>query len=257
MRPILFEIGGLSIYSYGFFVALGFAAATLWMIYQSRRKGKADDFELVILDCVLIGLIIGIIGARLFFVFLYEPAYYLANPLQILYIKEGGLAFYGGLFSGLLAIVIFLLIKHIPVLSFLDFVAPATALGYAIARFGCFMNGCCYGKATTVAWGVVLPAVDGLTRHPTQIYSVLAGLSIFFILVWKSKKGIRFPGQVFCLFLILYGLSRSVIELFRENTELTGGPSEASLVALLLAVISGLLYYMLSRREKNIPPGLK
>jgi len=83
---------------------------------------------------------------------------------------------------------------------------------------------------------------------------MLAGLLIFILLVWKSQKGIRFPGQIFSLFIIFYGLFRSVIELFRENTELTGGPSEASLVALLLAVMGGVLYYVLSRRVKGIPP---
>ena len=251
MRPILFEIGNLSIYSYGFFVALGIAVATLWMIYHSKRWNKTPD---LVLDCVLIAVISGVIGARLFYVFLYEADYYLAHPLEILFIQQGGLAFYGGLLSGLLAIVIYLLIRRIAVLPFFVFFAPATALGYVIARFGCFMNGCCYGKETTVPWGVVFPAVDGLTRHPTQIYSMLAGLLIFILLVWKSQKGIRFPGQIFSLFIIFYGLFRSVIELFRENTELTGGPSEASLVALLLAVMGGVLYYVLSRRVKGIPP---
>mgnify|MGYP000952177874 CR=1 FL=1 len=254
MRPILFEIGNLSIYSYGFFVALGIAVATLWMIYQSKKWNKTPD---IVLDCVLIAVISGVIGARLFYVFLYEADYYLDHPLEILFIQQGGLAFYGGLLTGLLAVVLYLLIRRIPVLSFLDFAAPATALGYVIARFGCFMNGCCYGMATTLPWGVVFPAVDGLTRHPTQIYSMLAGLLIFIILVWKSQKGIRFPGQLFSLFLILYGLFRSVIELFRENTELAGGPSEASLVALLLSVMGGVLYgffYFLSKRVKGIPP---
>lgn len=254
MRPILFEIGNLSIYSYGFFVALGIAVATLWMVYQSKKWDISPD---LVLDCVLIAVISGVIGARLFYVFLYQADYYLAHPLEILFIQQGGLAFYGGLLAGLLAVVIYLLIRRVPIFSFLDFAAPATALGYAIARFGCFMNGCCYGKATTVPWGVVFPAVDGLTRHPTQIYSMLAGLLIFIILVWKSQKGIRFHGQLFSLFIIFYGLFRSVIELFRENTELTGGPSEASLVALLLAVMGGVLYcflYFLSRRVKGDPP---
>ncbi|HHY40957.1 MAG TPA: prolipoprotein diacylglyceryl transferase, partial [Syntrophaceticus sp.] len=75
MRPVLFEIGNLSIYSYGFFVALGIAVATLWMIYQSKKWGKSPD---IVLDCVLIAVISGVIGARLFYVFLYEADYYLA-----------------------------------------------------------------------------------------------------------------------------------------------------------------------------------
>ncbi len=247
MRPILFQFGNLRIFSYGLFMALGILAATIWMVQQVKKEGKSPEF---VFDSVLIGVIAGIIGARLFFVFLYEPSYYLSNPLQILNIQEGGLAFYGGFVFGLAAILIYLYRAQIPVFSFLDFAAPATALGYAIARFGCFMNGCCYGKTTTVMWGVVFPVIDGLKRHPTQLYSVGAGLLIFIFLVWVTRRGVHFQGQAFCLFLILYGMSRSVIELFRENTQLSGGAIEASLAALGLAVIGGLLYLFLFKRKR-------
>jgi phosphatidylglycerol:prolipoprotein diacylglycerol transferase len=247
MRPILLQIGMLRVFSYGFFVALGIVAATLWMVRQVRKEGKSPEF---VLDIVLLAAVFGIIGARLFFVFLYEPEYYLAHPLRIFYLPEGGLAFYGALIFGLAAILIYLFRKGIPVLSFLDLVAPATALGYAVARVGCFMNGCCYGKPTTVAWGVVFPVIDGLQRHPTQLYASAASLLIFFILVLMFRKGTRFSGQIFCISLILYGLCRSVVELFRENTELQGGASTASLTALLLSVVGGLFYLYLSRRSK-------
>lgn len=247
MQPILFRIGNLKFFSYGLFMALGILAATIWMVQQVKKEGKSPEF---VLDSVLIGVISGIIGARLFFVFLYEPSYYLANPLRILYIQEGGLAFYGGFIFGLAAILIYLHRARIPVFTFLDLAAPATALGYAIARFGCFLNGCCYGKATTAPWGVVFPVIDGLKRHPTQLYSVLVGFLIFIFLVWIIRRGVRFQGQVFCLFLIFYGISRSVIELFRENTQLSGGAIEASLAAFVLAVVGGLLYLYLSRRKR-------
>lgn len=249
MQPVLFRIGSLNLYSYGLFMALGVIAATVWMVQQVKKEGKSPEF---VLDVVLIGVIFGIIGARLFFVFLYQPGYYLENPLRILYIQEGGLAFYGGLVLGLVAVVIYLYRAHIPVLSFLDLAAPATALGYSIARFGCFLNGCCYGKATTVPWGVVFPVVDGLKRHPTQLYSMLAGFLIFIFLVWVTRRGVRFQGQSFSLFLILYGVSRSVIELFRENTQLSGGAIQASLVALGLAAAGGLLYLYLFTRRKAL-----
>lgn len=246
MQQVLFHIGELRVFSYGFFIALGILVATLWMLRQAKKEGMSQE---VVLDCVLIAVIAGIVGARLFYVFLYEPGYYLANPLRILYLPGGGLAFYGGLILGLVAILIYLYRVHIPVLTFLDFIAPATALGYAIARFGCFLNGCCYGKATTVSWGVVFPLIDGLTRHPTQIYSMIAGFLIFIFLGWIKHRGVRFRGQVFCLFIILYGASRSVIELFRENTDLSGGSMEASLAALVIAVAGGILYLFLAKRK--------
>jgi phosphatidylglycerol:prolipoprotein diacylglycerol transferase len=247
MKPVLFQFGNLRIFSYGLFMALGILAATIWMVQQVKKEGKSPEF---VFDSVLIGVLSGIIGARLFFVFLYDPGYYLSNPLQILNLQQGGLAFYGGFVFGLATILIYLYRAHIPVLSFLDLAAPATALGYAIARFGRFMNGCCYGKPTTVAWGVVFPVIDGLKRHPTQLYSVIAGFLIFILLVWITRRGVCFRGQAFCLFLIFYGISRSVIELFRENTQLSGGAIEASLAALGLAVVGGLLYYYLFTRKR-------
>ncbi len=248
MKPILYELGSITIYSYGLFMALGILAATIWLVQKVKKEGKSTEF---IFDCVLIGVVLGILGARLFFVFLYERSYYLANPLQILNLQQGGLAFYGGFVLGLVGILFYLYRKGISVTYFLDLAAPATALGYAIARLGCFMRGCCYGKPTTVTWGVVFPIVDGLKRHPTQLYSVLAGLIIFIILVWIMKRGARFPGQIFSLFLIFYGISRAVIEFYRENVQLSGGPIEAVLAALFLAVIGGLCYYLLSRKERK------
>lgn len=182
----------------------------LWIIYglgdsscnhldgtAGQKGGKSPEF---VFDSVLIGVLSGIIEARLFFVFLYDPGYYLSNPLQILNLQQGGLAFYGGFVFGLATILIYLYRAHIPVLSFLDLAAPATALGYAIARFGCFMNGCCYGKPTTVAWGVVFPVIDGLKRHPTQLYSVIAGFLIFILLVWITRRGFVFGGRLFAFF---------------------------------------------------------
>ncbi|HBG22939.1 MAG TPA: prolipoprotein diacylglyceryl transferase [Peptococcaceae bacterium] len=242
MREVLFQIGGLRIFSYGFFVAVGILVATIWLVQQVKKEGKSPD---VVIDTVLIGVIAGIIGARLFYIFLYEPEYYLANPLRILYTWEGGLAFYGGLLLGFVCILIYLFRVRIPILTFLDLAAPATALGYGIARFGCFMNGCCYGKVTTVPWGVVFPVIDGATRHPTQLYSILSSFLIFIILLWIKRRGARFRGQLFSLALILYGLSRSVIELFRENTQLSGGSMEASMAALSIAAFGGIIYLFL------------
>lgn len=254
MRPVLFQLGDLNIYSYGFFVALGIIAATLYLMSRVKREGGSPE---TVIDLILITVISGLIGARLAYILLYDPRYYLEHPWRIFMLQEGGLAFYGAFILGLLAAVIFLRKARIPVLGFLDLVAPAVALGYAVARIGCFFNGCCYGRPTDLPWGVVFPVIDGLRRHPTQIYSVLAGLLIFAFLEWKTRRGIRFPGQIFSLFLIPYGLLRAGIELLRENTQITGGPATASLAALALAAAGGAFYFLLqrlARSEKAVPP---
>jgi phosphatidylglycerol:prolipoprotein diacylglycerol transferase len=123
-------------------------------------------------------------------------------------------------------------------------------LGYAIGRIGCFFNGCCYGIPTNLPIGMVFPAVDDLPRYPTQLFSMAAGLLIFAILEVVSSR-IRFRGQVVALLFILYGLTRSVIELFRENSSFWGGGA-ASLAALGIALAGGVFYFYLAR--KNIDP---
>ncbi|HHW41846.1 MAG TPA: prolipoprotein diacylglyceryl transferase [Syntrophomonadaceae bacterium] len=243
MHPILFQWGFLRVYSYGFFVALGILAATLLLVKKLEKQGKSAQF---VIDLVILMVVAGIIGARLVYVFLYEPGYYLAHPLQILMLSQGGLAFYGALLFGLLAGYLYLRKIGVPFLAFLDLAAPAVALGYSFARIGCFLNGCCYGVPTNLPWGVVFPAVDDLPRHPTQLYSLLSGIVIFVILELVSRR-IRFRGQIFSLFFILYGLSRSVIELFRENPFIWGG-WVASVTALSVALLGGLLYIYLSRQ---------
>lgn len=259
MRPVLFQLGGINIYSYGFFVALGIIIATLYLTRKMSREGGSPD---TVIDLTLIVVVSGIIGARLAYILLYDPWYYLSHPLHILMFQEGGLAFYGAFILGFLAAVLYLRKAGIPVLAFLDLVSPAVALGYSVARMGCFLNGCCYGKPTELPWGVVFPVVDGLRRHPTQIYSLLAALLIFGILLWKTRRGIRFQGQIFSLFLILYGLLRAGIELLRENNQIAGGSGTASLAAFALAVAGSLFYLYLGHRsarslsrEKTVPPG--
>lgn len=248
MRPVLIHLGNFKIYSYGFFVALGIIAATLYLMSRVKRKGGSPE---TVIDLVLVTVISGVIGARLAYILLYDPRYYLEHPGRIFMLQEGGLAFYGAFILGLLAAVIFLRKAKIPVLGFLDLVAPALALGYAVARIGCFLNGCCYGRPTELPWGVVFPVVDGLRRHPTQLYSVLAGLLIFAFLEWKTRKGIRFQGQIFSLFLILYGLLRAGIEFLRENAQITGGPATASLAALALAAAGAVFYFVLKRLPRE------
>ncbi len=249
MHPVLFQVGSLRIYSYGFFVSLGLLAATWWLIRKVGKQGNSPQF---VIDLALLVVVAGIAGARLAYIILYGPGFYITHPRHIFMLPEGGLTFYGALIFGLAAAFFYLRKIRFPFWGFLDLASPSIALGYAIARIGCFLNGCCYGKPTDLPWGVVFPSVDGLHRHPTQLYSLLAGLSIFFILEFLVLRmrlvRTRFRGQIFSLFLILYGLSRGGIELFRENLQLSGGAGTASLAALALAAGGALLYFYQARR---------
>lgn len=252
MHPVLFQLGGLRVYSYGFFVALGLLVATWWLAKKVKKKGGSLQF---VIDLALLVLVAGIVGARLAYIILYDPYFYITHPWHILMLQEGGLAFYGAFVSGLVVAFFYLRKAQVPFLSFLDLASPSVALGYAVARIGCFLNGCCYGRPTSLPWGVVFPAVDGLTRHPTQLYSLLAGLVIFLVLEYLTPRA-RFRGQIFSMFLVLYGLSRAGIELLRENPQLSGGAGMAALAAFTLAVGGGLLYLYRARRPGEfVSPG--
>jgi len=247
LHPILFQIGSLKVYSYGFFMALAILAGTLWLMRKVERKGIASQF---VIDFTLLGTVSGIVGARLVYILLYDPGYYLSHPLQIFMLQQGGLAFYGTVLFCLIAAVIYLRLTRIPTLAFLDLAAPCLMLGYAIGRIGCFFNGCCVGIPTNLPIGIVFPAVDNLPRYPTQLFSMAAGLLIFATLELVSSR-IRFRGQVVALLFVLYGLTRSVIELFRENSTFWGGGT-ASLAALGIALAGCIFYFYLARR--NIDP---
>jgi phosphatidylglycerol:prolipoprotein diacylglycerol transferase len=245
MHPILFQVGDFKVYSYGFFVALGILVAVLVTMGKFRKAGESPQ---IVLDLAVVVVVFGLVGARLGYVFLYDPVFYLTHPWRILFIQEGGLAFYGALLLGLVAAVAFLRKKRFPFFVFADYAAPALALGYAIARIGCFLNGCCYGKPTTVPWRIVFPTVDELPRHPTQIYAALASLFIFCFLERLFPRR-KFHGQVFSSYLFLYGASRAVIEIFREHRGLSGGTETAVFTALVIAGAGALLYLYLARRS--------
>lgn len=245
MHPILFQIGSFKVYSYGFFVALGVLVAVLVTMKKFRKAGKSPQ---IVLDLAVLLLVSGIVGARLGYVFLYDPVFYLIHPWRIFIIQEGGLVFYGAFLLGLIAALVFLRKKRFPFFVVADYAAPGLALGYAVARIGCFLNGCCYGKPTAVPWGIVFPVVDELPRHPTQIYASLASLLIFCFLehLFSHRK---FHGQVFSSYLFLYGVSRAVIEVFREHRGLNGGTETAVIAALVIAAAGALLYLYLARKS--------
>ena len=243
MRPILFKIGGFSIYSYGVMLALGIAAAVVGMRSLFKERGYPEE---KLYDLALIAVISGIIGSRLFYIVFYAWDAFLQNPLLFFKLWQGGLVFYGSLLGGLVGGLIYLAVQKMPFWEVADMAAPYFALAYAIGRIGCFLNGCCYGKATAVPWGVVFPVVDGLPRHPTQLYSSVAALGLFVFLSRLYRRR-RFPGQVFTCYLGGYAVVRFVIEFWRENLILWAGLTVGQVMALAAVLASIILYAVLGR----------
>lgn len=253
MLPVLLKYGPFSIYAWGFSLSLAILLGTLVAIRLARQIDFDSDR---IIDLVIVLVVGGVIGARLFYVFVYEPGRYLRDPLQIFAIWNGGLVYYGALIGGFLTGTWYVLKKGLPFWKIADLVSPSLALGYGIVRIGCFMNGCCYGRATGSFLGVVFPYIEGtphfadVARYPTQLFSSLFGflLFIFLLFVWKRK---RFDGQVFLEFIIIYAIGRSVIEYFRENLVIFGDVTVSQLVSVLVIIPALYFYRYRSRRVKN------
>lgn len=159
MHPVLFNIplpwiGGVSIRAYGFMVMLGFLAAILTASWRAKKEHADAN---AIWDMWMWALIAGFVGARVFYVALFWEQFE-DDFLKVFKIWEGGLAFQGGFIGALVALLVYLKRKHLPALRYLDIIAAAVILGYAFARGGCFLNGCCHGHVTDVAWAVTYPA---------------------------------------------------------------------------------------------------
>jgi len=240
MLPVLFKLGPLTVNSYGVMVALGFLSGILLAIYLAKKEKIAPE---MMMDLALFVMISSIIGARIFYVIEFWPEYWY-RPLAMLFVWEGGLVFYGGLLGAVLTVLVFSRFNKLPVLKLLDLITPATALGYAIGRIGCFLRGCCYGVECKLPWAVKFPEAAGL-RHPTQLYSLLTWLILFGVL-WFLLTKRKFDGQIFALGLILYSVYRFLIEFVRTNPQyfhLTA----AQWGSLLLLIGAGVLYFKLSK----------
>jgi len=217
MFPILFRLGQLDIYAYGFFIALGFIAG-LVLASLNARKEKVP-FERVV-DIFFYTVFSAILGSRILFV-LVNYDFYRETPLSIFKIWEGGLVFYGGLILAVGVSIGYMRWHRLPIWKLADLFTPPIALGLFFARIGCFFAGCCYGKETSLPWGVIFRDPKSLARlniplHPTQLYDAANGLALFFFLNWMSKRK-AFDGQIFWFFIFLYSVARFFIEMVRDD----------------------------------------
>ncbi len=223
MFPILFQIGPITIHTYGVLVAGGI----LFGLFLGRRQ--APQFGLDAERAWNLGIymvLAGLLGAKIWYV-LGNWSYYAANPREILAFStlQSAGVFYGGFFSGVVVATLYLWRAKMNMLSTLDTFAAPLALGHAVGRLGCFFAGCCWGKPTTVAWGVTFTSLYtgqnigtplGIPLHPTQLYESAAEIAVFAFLWWYGKRR-KFSGQVFAGYAVLYGAVRFTTEFFRGD----------------------------------------
>ena len=227
-----------------------FAAAvvvcTLLMAKDGRKVGLGADF---IYDLMFWLVLSGVIGARLFFVFL-NTEYFSSHPVEIIMLQRGGLAWQGGFIAAFIVLFVYAKRKKQSLLWLLDFVAPYVALGQSIGRIGCFLNGCCYGKHAD--WGIYCP-VHADHLHPAQLYCSVGLFVVFFIL--KNYQQHRLiTGQVFCVYLLLASALRFIVQFFRADAPpLVGGLTIFHLVSLGLFFLAFAGFTYLSQSKKSVP----
>lgn len=213
--PIAVELGAFQIHWYGVMYLLAFGSAYLLGSVQAKRTGLWSEKQLS--DLIFYGALGVILGGRVGYVLFYHFDYFLENPLWLFHVWEGGMSFHGGLLGVVAVILWFSKSQAKSLLEIGDFVAPLVPLGLAAGRMGNFIGGELWGRATDQTWGVIFPrANDLLARHPSQLYEALLEGIVLFAIVWIYSLKPRKLGSVSGLFLLGYGLARSVVEFFRE-----------------------------------------
>jgi phosphatidylglycerol:prolipoprotein diacylglycerol transferase len=210
MYPIILQIGPLKVYSYGLMIAIAF----LVCIFLARKEARHYNLDPdKIYDLSFFVLVSGIIGGRILYVILNLP-YYLENPQEIIMLHHGGLVWFGAFGFALIGGIIFLKKNSLPIFKTLDFLAPYIALGHAIGRIGCFLNGCCYGSPAR--WGIYFP-IHQEKLIPTQLFESVFLVILFFILI-NFRKNNHKTGLTFSLYVASYSLWRFAIEFLRADS---------------------------------------
>ncbi|WP_353893020.1 prolipoprotein diacylglyceryl transferase [Proteinivorax hydrogeniformans] len=244
MYPVLLELGPVTVHSYGLMIALGFVAVILGLRRRAHEIGVEPNDTL---DISLLAIVFGMIGARLYYVFIYDFSHYVQNPLDVFAFNQGGLVFHGGLILGTLAVIIYLRIKKVSIVETADIAALLIPVAYAFGRLGCFLNGCCHGIATESFWGVSFGEFTASTYHPTQLYLVALAIGIYGFILWQRPRR-TFGGQGFLSYIIIYSVGRFLIEFLRTNPEVFGVFTAAQITSVILICIACGLMPLMRRR---------
>jgi phosphatidylglycerol:prolipoprotein diacylglycerol transferase len=268
VHPIAFYLGSLPVHSYGVMIALAFLAG-LW---TATRRARRENISGEIIADVTLWIMAGmILGARAVYVATYWQDEFARQPfLEIFMIQHGGLVYYGGLIGAIIAGIIYLRWKKLPLWRTADVLAPSIALGSVFGRIGCLLNGCCYGRACRLPWAIrfpdhsyvwdrqlqqqlIGPNDPSLPVHPTEVYDALLNLGLYFFLAWLLRRK-KFDGQIFATYLICYAVFRSVAECFRGDypaDHIHNGLTSAQLVSVLVLVAGLTLAAVLSGRAQT------
>lgn len=249
VNPVALQLGGLTIRWYGVLIALGLVLALIYALNVCKKRyGVTQD---KFLDCVLVGIITAIIGARLYFVaFKWER--YSQDLMSIFYIKEGGLAIYGGLIGALIGGLIVAKIVKVNIPALLDIASLGFLIGQGIGRWGNFMNQEAFGTPTNLPWGMVSENTGNIAVHPAFLYESLWCLLGFVLLHFFSKKFRKYDGQIFLLYMVWYGFERMIVEGLRTDSLYTPFFNlRVSQIFSLVIMVAGIVILVINRIKKK------
>lgn len=251
MHPFIHLGGDLNIPSYMLILSLTYCLGLAYTFWRARRLDKDVQITLDIALAIMGG---GFIGARFFHVIYESPAIYRANPWEIFKVWQGGFVYYGGLIGAAYSAWIYTKLRRESFWEWADFFAPVMSIGYAIGRFACLLNGCCYGALCELPWAVEFnhPGLPLGLRHPAPLYASLFELCVFALLIFVERRKIKelLAGDLFLIWIMLHGCGRIVMETFRDDFRgpTLGGFSVSSVISFVLVV--GALVVMRLRHRK-------
>lgn len=238
INKIAFTIGKIQIYSYAICIVIAILIA-FWLLKKSKENYNIDfDF---LFYTIIYCLIFGIIGARIYYI-LFNLEYYLSNSLQMFNLRNGGLAIYGGIISGLITIIIRCKKNNIKIYDFLDYIIPFVAIAQSIGRWGNFFNIEAYGTVTNFPLRMGIETINGYKEvHPVFLYESFFTLFLFIILRIKQKNR-KFEGEIVLTYLIMYSFVRFFLENLRTDSLMFFSVRISSLISIIIFVISLILY---------------
>ena len=266
MHPILFQLpwslgsfGPVTVYTYGVLLAAAYLLGLQFARIRARKRGLDENR---ILDLGIYIIISALVGAKLLLL-VTDFKTFSADPRELFTLARSGGVFYGGLILAVAVALWYIRRIGLPLWTTCDVFAPGIALGHVVGRFGCLFAGCCFGKPTTKPWGITFTdpfaAANvgtplGVPLHPTQLYEAGAEFLILLLLLATERKGRTYPGRTFWLYMLLYAISRFIIEFFRGDERGTVFMfSTSQFISILLAPLAiGMLVY-LARREAPEP----
>lgn len=263
MHPIFLKIGNFELASYGLMTALGYAAACCYLVPRLKNcgiKGLTKDVFWNLLFIVFLG---AIIGGKLLFIVVSWPqlgATFAEKISTIIHDIRYGFVFFGGLLVAVGAALWYMRCKQLPILKTADFLIAGVPLGHALGRIGCFLAGCCYGKPTTLPWGVrftdphalVPPELMNIPLHPTQLYEAGLNFLLFLLLHYASKKPHR-EGKILVLYVLYYATMRFAIEFLRGDFRggFVLGLSPSQVISLFVIGVALWIWATYLREDKH------